>query len=88
MIRLAEKCDMDALLPLIRSDRVNELTENARKGKKIGGGLMAATGTPARNAGCGSLMLQVSRQNRKGRAFYIDNGYHERTGFELLEKEL
>lgn len=62
--------------------------EDAYRGKKIGGQLLAAAETTARHAGCGSLMLQVSRHNPKARAFYFSNGYHERTGFELLEKEL
>lgn len=62
--------------------------EETHRNKKIGDKLLAAAEAAARDAGCGSLMLQVSLGNRKARAFYVRHGFHDRTGFELLEKEL
>ncbi len=62
--------------------------EDAYRGRKIGGRLLAAAETTARKAECGSLMLQVSHHNRRAHDFYVRHGFYDRIGFELLEKEL
>jgi ribosomal protein S18 acetylase RimI-like enzyme len=39
-------------------------------------------------AGCTNVSLQLGRGNEAAREFYRRNGYSDRTGFELLDKDL
>ncbi|MFC4273153.1 GNAT family N-acetyltransferase [Sneathiella chungangensis] len=61
---------------------------DAHRSKGTGAALLAAAEATARARGCRSLMLQVGQRNTRARAFYVKTGFHPRSGFELLEKEL
>ena len=54
----------------------------------VGAELLRMAETEFIRVGCTNVSLQLSRENDSARRFYHRFGYAERSGFELLEKEL
>ena len=58
------------------------------RGSGIGSELIRVAEAEFARAGCTNVSLQLSRHNDVARRFYRHMGYAERSGFELLEKDL
>jgi GNAT superfamily N-acetyltransferase len=58
------------------------------RGRGLGAGLLQAAEAEFLRAGCTNVSLQLGRGNEAAREFYRRNGYSDRTGFELLDKDL
>lgn len=60
----------------------------AHRGQALGARLLAAAEDGCRAAGCTKLVLQLGRDNEAARRFYRRAGFDERSGYELLDKDL
>ena len=60
----------------------------AHRGHELGTRLLAAAEDGCRAAGCTKLVLQLGRDNAAARRFYRHQGFSERAGYELLDKDL
>lgn len=58
------------------------------RGKGTGSALLQAAEAQFRRAGCTNVSLQLGRGNDAAREFYRRQGYADRAGFELLDKNL
>ena len=58
------------------------------RGQGVGVGLLKAAEAEFVRVGCTNVSLQLSRKNNLARSFYHQNGYAERSGYELLDKML
>ena len=60
----------------------------AHRASGVGARLLAEAQAESIRRGCTSISLQIATSNRRAKAFYRRHGYSERSGFELLDKEL
>jgi ribosomal protein S18 acetylase RimI-like enzyme len=60
----------------------------ALRGRGLGQSLLAAAEARFRELRCTNVSLQLARENDDARLFYRDRGYADRSGFELLDKNL
>jgi ribosomal protein S18 acetylase RimI-like enzyme len=60
----------------------------AVRGRGLGQSLLAAAEARFRELRCTNVSLQLARENDGARLFYRDRGYADRSGFELLDKNL
>ena len=58
------------------------------RGREIGSELLQVAETEFIRRRCTNVSLQLGHGNDRARAFYQQNGYGERAGFELLDKML
>lgn len=58
------------------------------RGSGAGSELLRLAEAEARRMGCANISLQVGISNDPARAFYQRHGYHQRSGFALMEKTL
>jgi GNAT superfamily N-acetyltransferase len=54
----------------------------------LGSELLELAETEFTRVGCTNVSLQLARGNSAARRFYVRNGYAERSGYELLDKDL
>jgi len=54
----------------------------------LGQALLKAAESACHDAGCKNISLQIGRDNRAARAFYLGQGFADRLGYGLLEKNL
>lgn len=62
--------------------------EAKKRGAGIGAELLMAAESEFERVGCTNVSFQLSRGNEEARRFYRRHGYTERSGYELLEKDL
>lgn len=60
----------------------------AHRGHALGARLLEAAEAACRAAGCTRLVLQLGRDNESARRFYLRQGFAERAGYELLDKDI
>ncbi len=60
----------------------------ALRGQGLGQSLLAIAEARFRELRCTNVSLQLARENDAARLFYRDRGYADRSGFELLDKDL
>lgn len=60
----------------------------ASRGRGLGLALLNAAESAFVAAGCTNVSLQLGRDNEAARRFYRRRGYRERSGFELMERDL
>ena len=58
------------------------------RGHGLGRQVLEAGEAAFRAAGCTNVSLQIGRDNAAARAFYRGNGYTDRAGFDLVNKDL
>lgn len=68
---------------------IDELfVQETHRGRGLGRELLAVAETACREAGCTNISLQIGRGNHTARAFYLGQGFTDRQGYDLLEKDL
>jgi GNAT superfamily N-acetyltransferase len=92
-IRRATSADIATLLPLVQAYWHFEAIEGfdpdrVGAASGIGRRLLQAAEVEFTARGCTNVSLQLARGNDAGRAFYRQEGYAPRAGFELLGKAL
>lgn len=60
----------------------------AGRGAGLGSELLELAETEFARVGCTNVSLQLGRGNSAARRFYVRHGYAERSGYELLDKDL
>ena len=59
-----------------------------RRGQGVGAQLLRAAEAEFARRGCTNAALQLSRANQAAREFYLRHAYRDRSGYELLDKNL
>ncbi len=59
-----------------------------QRGSGVGSQLLAEAEAESRRQGCTNISLQIGTSNLRAKEFYRRHGYSERSGFNLLEKEV